>query len=552
MAKKIEILLKNGLNRRYEIDYSIKVGELSKYLDNKEEYIAAKINNEIVSLSYSIKVNSEIEFLTMNDNFGMEIYRRSLCFLLAKVADETYKDKRLIIEHSLGPGYYFEFENCEINKDDVKKLEDKMKDFVEKKIPIERERISYIELLKYFEENKKTDKFKLLNGINNSKLSIYRCEDFFELFDGPMVSNTDSLKIFSLIYYPPGFILQFPKRSNVKVVAPFKEQRRIFEVYKESKEQGKVWNVDNVGSLNELVLNKRIDNFIQVCEAWQSRKIGRLADGIFSQREKCKLVSIAGPSSSGKTTFSKRLSIELMSLGLKPFTISLDNYFVDRDKNPLGKDGKPDYETIDALNLDMFNEHLNMLFAGKKVKLPIYNFFTGKSSFSNEETKINDGEIIVIEGIHCLNERLTYTVKKENKFKIYISPLTQMNIDDNNRIPTTDNRILRRMVRDYKYRGHSAKKTFQMWRSVREGEEKYIFPFQNDADGYFNSALDYELLILKPYAEPLLQQIKPYDEEYNEALRLLRFLNYFLTVSPKNVPPTSILREFIGGSFFDY
>ncbi|HOV15805.1 MAG TPA: nucleoside kinase, partial [Spirochaetota bacterium] len=219
---------------------------------------------------------------------------------------------------------------------------------------------------------------------------------------------------------------------------------------------------------------------------------------------------------------------------------------------PLDENGKPDYETINALNLDLFNEQLTQLFSGKKVKLPMYNFFTGKSSFSNEETGIAENEIIVIEGIHCLNEKLTYTVKKDNKFKIYISPLTQMNIDDNNRIPTTDNRILRRMVRDYKYRGHSAKQTFQMWRSVRNGEEKYIFPFQNDADGYFNSALDYELSILKPYAEPLLQQIKPYDEEYNEAIRLLRFLNYFLIVNSKDIPSTSILREFIGGSYFDY
>lgn len=550
--KTLNVFIKNGYNKNIEIPYATKVFELARYVRSSNGFIAAKINNEITSLSYTIKVNSEVEFITIEDTFGMEIYKRSLSFLLKKVAKESFKDKRLIIGHSLGPGYYFEFENYHITKDDLLILENGIKDLVNKKIPIERERISYKELLEYFKNNNYIDKYKLLLGINSSKLSIYKCDDFFELFVGPIVSNTSYLNVFSLIYYPPGFILQFPNRDNLKEVAPFVEQRKIFEIYKESKEQGKAWNVDNVGSLNELVLNNKIGNFIQVCEAWQSRKIGRIADEILKRKSQCKLVAIAGPSSSGKTTFSKRLSIELMSLGLKPFTISLDNYFVDREKTPLDENGRPDYETINALNLDLFNEQLNELFCGKKIKLPIYNFFTGRSSFSNDETSIGEDEIVVIEGIHCLNERLTHSIKKENKYKIYISALTQMNIDDNNRIPTTDNRILRRMVRDYKYRGHSAKKTFQMWPSVRNGEEKYIFPFQNDADGYFNSALDYELSVLKPYAEPLLNQIKPSDEEYNEAIRLLRFLSYFLNIDTKDIPSTSIIREFIGGSFFDY
>jgi len=299
-------------------------------------------------------------------------------------------------------------------------------------------------------------------------------------------------------------------------------------------------------------MDKKIDNFIQVCEAFQTRKIISLADDVYRRREDVRLITIAGPSSSGKTTFSKRLSIELQTLGFKPFTISIDNYFVDRDKTPLDEDGKLDYESLEALNIDMLNENLKDLLDGKKIHLPSYNFFTGKSGLREEEVSIKEDEIVVIEGIHCLNDKLTYIIPHSKKYKIYISALAQMNIDDNNRIPTTDNRIIRRMVRDYKYRGHSAKKTFQMWDSVRRGEEKHIFPFQNNADGFFNSALDYELAVLRGYAEPILRQIKPFDEEYSEAIRLLRFLSYFQIVPVKSVPTTSILREFVGGSFFDY
>jgi uridine kinase len=552
MQKKVIIRLKNGEETNFEIPYGTNVKELLQHLNDKKKYIAAKVNNEITSLSFSLKVNSSVEFLTAKDNLGMEVYRRSLSFLLAKVCAKLYPERRLVIGHSLGPGYYFEFDMSEVKKIEVKEIEAEMRKEIDANIPIIRERISYIDALEYFKNINKDDKYKLLLSQNMSKLSIYKCEDFVELYDGPIVSQTGMLKCFSLIYYSPGFVLQFPKKSDPNQVAQFTEQKKIFSVYHESKEQGKVLKVDNVGSLNEIIMNKQIDNFIQVAEALQSRKIVKLASEIHNRKDTVRLITIAGPSSSGKTTFSKKLAIELQAFGLKPLTISIDNYFVDRSKTPLDEDGKPDYEALESLNIEMLNDNLNSLINGKKIRLPVYNFMTGLSSLSDRELSINPDEIIVIEGIHCLNEKLTYVIKPEHKYKIYISALTQMNIDDNNRIPTTDNRILRRMVRDYKYRGHSAKKTFQMWPSVRRGEEKHIFPFQNDADGYFNSALDYELAVLRSYAEPILRQIKPFDEEYAEAIRLLRFLGYFLMVPPKNVPPTSILREFIGGSFFDY
>jgi uridine kinase len=381
---------------------------------------------------------------------------------------------------------------------------------------------------------------------------MYRCDDFFQVFDLPLVSHTGVLNVFKLIYYPPGFILQFPRSENPKVTAEFKEQRRIFEVYQENRKLGRVLNVHNVGLLNQIILNNQISGFIQVAEVLHAKKIIKLANEVYNKKDRIRLVCIAGPSSSGKTTFSKRFAIQLRSLGLNPVTISVDNYFVDRDKTPLNKDGKPDYESIEALNLDLFNEHINMLLEGQEIKLPVYDFISGKSSEGDEKLSINEDDIIIIEGIHCLNDKLTYIVPKEKKFKIYVSVLTQMNIDNNNRIPTTDNRIIRRLIRDYRYRGHSALKTLQMWPYVREGEEKYIFPFQNYANGYFNSALDYELSLLRSYAEPILMQVKPYHKEYANAVRLLKFLSYFLPIPPKDVPSTSIIREFIGGSSFHY
>ncbi|MCK4797654.1 MAG: nucleoside kinase, partial [Spirochaetes bacterium] len=427
-----------------------------------------------------------------------------------------------------------------------------MKKEVKKNKEINREKISYIDALDHFKKNGRKDKYKLLSGLNMSKLSIYRCDDFFQVVDLPLVNRTGVLNKFELIYYAPGFILQFPKKTAPDEIAPFIEQRRIFEVYKEYKEWGKILKVDNVGSLNKIVSDNQINNFIQVVEALHTKKIIHIADEIYKRRKEVRLVCIAGPSSSGKTTFSKRLSIQLQTLGLRPVTISVDNYFIDREKTPLDEKGKPNYESIDAINIELFNEHLRCLLRNEQIKLPFYNFFTGKSTISNKTVSIGKNEIIVIEGIHCLNEKLTYIVPKPKKYKIYISVLTQMNIDDNNRIRTTDNRLIRRIVRDYKFRGHSAIKTLRMWPSVRRGEEKYIFPFQNDADGYFSSALDYELALLRSYAEPLLTQIKPYDEEYAKAVRLLKFLSYFIMIQSKYVPTTSLIREFIGGSFFRY
>ncbi|HBD96266.1 MAG: hypothetical protein A2015_08145 [Spirochaetes bacterium GWF1_31_7] len=550
MDTNITITIKN-YNKTVVIPSGTKIFNLLKPED-EGAFITARVNNAITSLSYSLKVKSIVEFITSDSHEGMEVYRRSLSFLLAKSTSVLYPKSNLVIRHSLGPGYYYELDNHIVTDQDILDIKKQITGEIRANKPISRGKISHAEAVEILKKNNAHDKIKLIETLNNPVLVYYKCDDYFEILDAPLASSTGILTVFELIKYENGFILQFPKRSNMTIPAPFTEQRKIFEVYQKYKELGKALNADNVGSLNKIISTKHIKDFIQVEEALQEGQIIKLATDILNKSDKIKIITIAGPSSSGKTTFSKRLELQLKAHGLKPKTISVDNYFVDRNKTPLDSDGKYDYESLDALNLNLFNEHIDVLLNGKEINPPRYDFISGLSVPSDNAMKLADNEIIIIEGIHCLNEKLTYSIARDNKYKVYISALTQMNIDNINRIPTTDNRVLRRLVRDYRYRGHSAIKTLQMWPSVRKGEERNIFPFQNDADGYFNSALDYELSILKSYAEPILLQVSPDDHEYGEARRLLRFLSYFLSVPADYVPPTSLLREFIGGSFFSY
>ncbi len=549
--KRLRVLL-NDINKTVEVDYGTSCDLIAKDNGIKGDFIGAIINNEVNSINTPLEVNSSVSFITARDSRGMEIYRRSLSFLLLKVVSDNFPGRKIVIGHSLGNSYYFDISGGILTEADVEFIKKKMKDDVDADLPIERDKVSYEEAIKNFKDAERDDKLKLLESFNMPALNIYKCDDFWKINDGPIVSSTGVLKTYDIKLYPPGFLLVMPDKDDPYKVAPPKDNNKIFQVYREYKEWGNALKVNNVGSLNTIIKNGEIYNFIQVNEALHTKKIINISNDIYNRKDTIRLISIAGPSSSGKTTFGKRLSIDLQAHGFKPLMISLDNYFVNRVSTPLDSEGKPDYENIEALNIELLNEQLEALLKGKKVKLPSYNFFTGVSSFSDKETELKDDEVILIEGIHGLNDRLTYIIPHENKFKIYISALTQMNIDDNTRIPTTDNRIIRRMVRDYKYRGHSAQKTLQMWTSVRRGEEKWIFPYQNNADAYFNSALDYELGILKLFAEPILQQIKPDEPEYGESIRLLRFLRYFLNIQPGKVPPNSILREFIGDSSFHY
>jgi uridine kinase len=519
------------------------------------EYLGALVNNDAVSLSYPLEVDSAVKLLTRADSHGFQIYRRSVCFLLAKAVRELFPDARFAIEHSLSTGFYCSFEmdgKPGISEEQLKNLRDRMRTTVERDVPIERRKISFTEAVKRFEQEKQWDKYNLLRYRNPPKIVTYWCENFSDLAHGPIAPSTGTLTLFELISYPPGFVLQMPERELPKELLPFEPQPHLFQIFKEHKEWGRILGVSTVGRLNEIIANREIGDFIKIAEAFHEKKIAQIADHITEHRDRIKWLSIAGPSSSGKTTFAKRLAVQLRVNGLRPVTISVDNYFVSREQTPLDEKGAPDFENIQTVDLALFNDHLERLDRGEEVEMPTFNFEKGCREYRGQKLRIEPDQIVMVEGIHGLNPRLTQSVPQAHKFKIYVSALTQLNLDFNNRVSTTDNRLVRRLVRDNTFRGNSALATLSMWPNVRRGEKTWIFPFQHEADIAFNSAVDYELAVLKPLVEPLLAEVKPYHAQYAEARRLLEFLSSFLSIPDRLVPPTSILREFIGHSSFRY
>ncbi|MGA2137609.1 MAG: nucleoside kinase [Verrucomicrobiia bacterium] len=519
------------------------------------DYLGALVNNDAVSLSYPLEVDSDVTLLTRGDPHGFRIYHRAVCFLLAKAVKELFPDARFAVQHSLGTGFYCSFEmdgKSGICDEQMQRIDQHMRALVERDIPIERREIAFTEVVRRFEQEKQWDKYNLLRFRNPPKIATCWCENFSDLAHGPLAPSTGALALFKLISYPPGFVLQVPEQQNPKQLPPFEPQPQLFQIFKEHKEWGRILGVNTVGRLNEIIASREISDFIKITEAFHEKKIAQIADHIFEHREHIKWALIAGPSSSGKTTFAKRLAVQLRVNGLVPVTISVDNYFVNREQTPLDENGKPDFENIETVDLPLFNEHLMRLDKGDEVELPGFNFEKGGREYRGVKLRIGPGQIVLVEGIHGLNPRLTQSVPSAHKLRIYVSALTQLNLDSNNRISTTDNRLVRRMVRDNNFRGNSALATLTMWPSVRRGEKTWIFPYQQEADIAFNSALDYELAVLKPFVEPLLVEIKPHHPQYAEARRLLAFLSSFLGVSDHLVPPTSILREFIGHSSFSY
>lgn len=517
------------------------------------DYIGALVNNDVVSLSYPVEVDSEVALLTRGNPLGYQIYGRSTCFLLAKAVKEVFPEARFAIEHSLGTGVYCSFEmdgHAGINEEHLQRIDLHMRSLVESDFPIERRKIAFTEAVRRFEREKQWDKYNLLRFRNPPKVATYWCGDFSDLDHGELAPSTGCLSLFKLFLYSCGFVLQIPEAENPKVLPPFEPQTHLFQIFKEHKKLGRTLGVNTVGRLNEIIAGRKIGDYIKISEAFHEKKIAEIADHINSHRSRIKLAVIAGPSSSGKTTFAKRLAVQLQVNGLRPVTISVDNYFVDRDRTPVDSDGNPDWEDIEAVDLALFNDHLSRLARLEEVEIPCFNFEKGRREYRGNKLRIEPDQIVIVEGIHGLNPRLTQAVPQGEKFRIYISALTHLNIDSNNRISTTDNRLLRRMVRDNTFRGNSALTTLKMWPSVRRGEKTWIFPFQQEADIAFNSALDYELAVLKAFAEPVLNEIKPQDPQYAEARRLQAFLSTFLSVSEQLVPPTSILREFIGHSSF--
>ena len=516
---------------------------------NGNQLVAAKVNNELTSLDAKLEFDCKVEPVYNNTREGMSVYRRSLCLLLATAAHRINPKTRLIVGNSICYGYYYTFDGEKIP---AKSLKQEMEKLISRDLRIKTEYVSWEQAAALFEKLNLKETRKQLNHTCKSKILINTIEDFSDMYFGPLVLSTGALQVFDLIEYQDGLLLRFPKTKCPSQLPAFKDEPKLFSLFKQYKEWGKRVNVLSAASLNDMVANGKINDFIDIAETHQEKCISDIASQIVKSK-KVRVVLIAGPSSSGKTTSAKKLGLELQAMGYTPKLISLDCYYAGRDKAPLDENGKPDYECLEALNVELLNQNLVDLFAGKEVNIPSYDFHTG-TSFFEEKNKMTlaDNEILIMEGIHGLNPKLTAKVPEECKFKIYLSALTQLNLDDHNRISTSDNRLIRRIVRDNNFRGKPAEGTIAMWPSVQKGEELHIFPFHNNADAILNTALDYELSILRVYAAPLLRRVPPTMAEYSEAQRLLNFLENFATIAPTEVPPRSIIREFIGGSAFKY
>ena len=522
--------------------------------EHQKEYeydiLLVRVNGKLQELHKQVK-DCELSFVTAKDKPGMSAYQRSASLMMLKafysVAGPGNVEK-LMIDFSIGRGFFVEARgNFVLDQEFLDAVKAKMREYVERKIPIMKRSVSTDDAIELFEKLGMYDKARLFRYRMVSRVNIYSIDGFEDYYYGYMVQNTGYIKHFDLIPYHYGFVMVMPDRNTPDILHKFAPSDKLFAPLSESTEWGRRMDLEPVGALNARIAKGAMSHLILIQEALQEKKIAEIAAQI-AARKNARFVMIAGPSSSGKTTFSHRLSVQLEAIGLKPHPIAVDNYFVNRVDSPRDEHGNYNYEILECLDVELFNRDMTGLLEGKRVELPYYNFKKGVREYKGNFLQLGEGDILVIEGIHCLNDRLSYTLPADSKFKIYISALTQLNIDEHNRIPTTDGRLLRRMVRDARTRGSSARETIRMWPSVRRGEEENIFPFQEEADAMFNSALVYELAVLKQYAQPLLFAIPRDSEEWLEAKRLLKFLDYFIGVSSEDIPKNSILREFIGGS----
>lgn len=528
--------------------------EIAKeYQKNYEnDILLVSVNGRLRELHKTLQKDCQMEFITAADTAGYLAYQRSAVFLMMKAFQDVAgreNVKNITVCFSVQNGLYVEVEGrVTLSQELLDRVKEEMNRLVAQDLPLQKRSENTDEAMDHFQEQGMNDKARLFNYRRASRVNVYRLGDYDDYFYGYMVMSTRYLKYFDLQMYEEGFILRLPNKKQPKVIQPFHPQKKLFDVQQEAEKLGHKLGVFDVGTLNDTIAQGRMNDLILMQEALQEKKIGDIAEQIYESGRK--LVMIAGPSSSGKTTFSHRLSIQLGALGLKPHPIGVDNYFVNRVDSPRDENGNYDYEALNCIDVKQFNEDMEALLAGKRVELPVYNFVKGEREYKGVFLQLGAEDILVIEGIHCLNDDLSYSLPRDKKFKIYISALTQLNIDDHNRVPTTDGRLIRRMVRDARTRGASAQDTIRMWDSVRRGEERNIFPYQEEADAMFNSAFLYELSVLKQYAEPILYSVPRDSAEYTEAKRLLKFLDYFLGVSSEQVPHNSIVREFIGGSCF--
>ena len=553
MRQVLHIRCKNN-KKTQEVPIGSTLSDIYKEINLQMPYgpVSAKVNNKVEGLHYRVYHNKDVEFLDLLTPSGIRTYTRSLFLVLCKAVHDLYPTSGVIIDIPVSNGYYCNLQlGHEITTEDVDRIRTRMQEIIDAKMPIQRYETTTEEAVKMFTELGDIQKAKLLKSSGSLYCVYYVLDDYKDYYYGSMLTNTSQLHLFGLEPYFDGVLLRIPSVQNPSKLGELIRQDKMFEVFKEHHRWQSILGIKTVGDFNEAVKNGQATDLINVSEALQEKKISQIADTIAARKE-IKVVLIAGPSSSGKTTFCKRLSVQLLASGVKPVQISLDDYFVNRTETPKDENGELDYESIYALNIPLINEQFNALFRGEEVELPKYNFQTGMSEKSGRKLHLGENNILLVEGIHALNPALTEQIADDKKFKIYASALTTILLDDHNYIPTTDNRLLRRIVRDYKYRGCSAQETIHRWPSVRAGENKWIFPYQEQADVMFNTALLFELAVIKPQAEEVLEQVPENCEEYAEAYRLRKFLKYFAPLPFRNLPPTSLLREFLGGSSFKY
>ena len=553
MKQKIQIRCKNN-KKSQKVEIGSTLFDVFSSFDLKMTHgpVSARVNNKVEGMHYRVYNSKDVEFLDMTSASGSRAYTRTLFFVLCKAVQDIYPNTDVVIDIPVSNGFYVDIRlGRPVVDEDVNILRRRMQEIIDSKMPIRRFTVPTEEAVALFQEKGDVEKVKLLKTSGSIYTTYYKIGEYVDYYYGTLLTNTSQLYLFGLEKYYDGMLLRIPSVSNPDELGEMTRQDKMFDIFKEHHRWQEILGIRTVGDFNQAIDAGHATDIINISEALQEKKLAKIAEEIAS-RKGVKLVLLAGPSSSGKTTSCKRLSIQLAVNGLKPLQISLDDYFVDRDKTPKDENGDFDFESIYALNLDLLNEQFNALFRGEEVELPKYDFPSGKSVKSGKKLKLEPNNVLVVEGIHALNPELTAHVPEEQIFRVYASALTTILLDNHNYIPTTDNRLLRRIIRDYKYRGVSAQETIHRWPSVRAGENKWIFPFQENADAMLNTAMLYELSVLKMQAEPLLQQVPENCEEFAEAYRLLKFLKYFKGIPYNNLPPTSLLREFLGGSSFHY
>ncbi len=555
MKKNITVYCKNT-KRYYEIPIGTSVLEFYHQLGITLPYqtVAARVNYKVEDLNFLIYTPKDIEFIDLSTPSGMRIYVRTLSMVIAKAIDDLYPQGELRIEHPIARGYYCTVNNLKepLTEDVIQKIQERAKEIIDANRPIIRQE-KQAKMVKDIFKDKSKVKVSLFDTIGNPYIRYSQLDDFVDYYSGVLLPSTGYLNIFELSKFQQGVFLRIPDRKNPVVLERAERQAKTFEIFEEFVEWTRIIGISNVGEFNMACRSRNLFNLIKISEALHEKKVAAIADMIKDKgHRKVKFVLISGPSSSGKTTFSKRLSIQLTVNALKPIAVSMDNYFVNRVDTPLDENGEWDFECIDAMDRKLFNEHLKALLAGEEVEVPFFNFETGEREYRGNKIQLGEDNILILEGIHALNPDLMPDIDPEKVFKVYVSALTTISIDNHNWIPTTDTRLLRRIIRDYRYRNFSARETIARWDSVRRGEEKWIFPFQENADVMFNSALLFELPVLKKHAGPILAEVPKYCDEYTEAHRLRRFLSYFVPIPENEIPPTSLLREFVGGSSFHY